>query len=96
MREGLRVVAEMGAGGRVHLFAVQPERVGQTDELVQPRRRCLDAAGRGEGLDQPEAARQEGSFTTGEPIAAGWVAVDERCTSVEAEGDGGDGDVKTV
>jgi hypothetical protein len=57
--EGLRVVAQVRVGGRVHLLAVEPGRAGQRQQLLEQFRGF--AAGGGECLDEPERARQEGA-----------------------------------
>jgi hypothetical protein len=52
--ESLRVVAQVRVGGRVHLLAVEPDRAGQRQQLLEQFRGFLGLAGGGECLDEPE------------------------------------------
>ena len=88
--QGLRVVAEMPSRGRVHLFAVEPERAGECEQLVQAGLGLDHTSGGGECLDQPERAWKEGAFAAGEAVLAGWVPVDQGSARVERVGDGVD------
>ena len=78
------------AGG-VHLLGVEPERAGERAELGEQLVGFGGASGDGEGLHEPERARQERSLGAGKAVVAGWVAVDERAAGAEAAGDGVDG-----
>ena len=64
--EGLRVVAEVCVGGGVHLLAVEADRAGQRQQLLEQFGGFLVPAGAGECLDQPERARQEGALRAGQ------------------------------
>jgi hypothetical protein len=89
--EGLGVVAEVDVGGRVHLFPVEPERVGQGDQLVERFVSFCGSAGHGERLDEPERAGEEGAFAAEHVVLARWVAVEQRPARGQLVGDGVDG-----
>jgi hypothetical protein len=55
--EGLRIVAQMIAGGGVHLLAVQAQRAAEGKQFVEQRGGLAGAAAAGEGLNEPERAR---------------------------------------
>src|SRR5581483_10275137 len=93
MAEGLRVVAEVLPGGRVHLFGVEAERAGQCQEVGEPLSGFGLAAGGCQRLDEPERTRYERSFGAGEPVLAGWVAVEQRPCRCQFSTDGVDGAV---
>jgi hypothetical protein len=61
----LGVVAEVAVGGGVDLLGQEAERVGEVEEVVEQLGRLVDPARRGEGLDQPERAWEEGAFAAG-------------------------------
>jgi len=52
--EGLGVVAEVAVASGVDLLGQEAERVGEVEEVGEQLGRFVDAAGAGEGLDQPE------------------------------------------
>ena len=83
----LRVVAEMVAGGGIHLLGVEAERARELDERGESIGGFGDPAGAGERLDEPERAGQERAFGAGEPVASGRVAVEERAAGVELAAD---------
>src|SRR5829696_1158721 len=83
MGEGLRIVAEVRTGDGVHLFAVQSERAAEDPELLEEGDGFVGSAGAGQGLHQPEGARKEGAFASGEAVRAGRVAVQERPSGAE-------------
>src|SRR5438105_15190270 len=90
MGECLRVVALVGASGRVDFFREKSEGVGAAGELVEEPYGFREVAGHGERLDEPEGAGKEGSFAAGEPVAAGRIPVKQRAPSAEVAADGGD------
>ena len=90
MGEGLREVAEVLAGGGVHLLAVQAERAAEREQFVEQRFGLAGAAGAGEGLDEPERAGQESAFAAGEAVGAWRVAVQQRATGAELTANGVD------
>jgi hypothetical protein len=84
--ESLGVVAEVLAGGGLHLLAVEAERTAEREELVEERLGFVRAAGAGQRLDEPERAGQKGPFATVEAVAAGRVAVQQRSPRRRADG----------
>ena len=52
--KGLGVVAEVAMASWVDLLGQEAERVGEVEEVGEQLGRFVDAAGAGEGLDQPE------------------------------------------
>src|SRR4029453_15755429 len=89
--EGLGVVAEVGVGGGVELLGQEAEGVGEVEEVVEQLGRFVDTACGGEGLDQPEGAREEGAFGAGQAVLAGWVAVQQGAAGAELVAYGLDG-----
>jgi hypothetical protein len=62
----------------VDLLGQEAERVGELQEVGEQLGRFVEAAGAGEGLDQPERTGEEGAFGAGQAVLAGraqqWAA----------------------
>jgi hypothetical protein len=82
VRERLGIVAEVFATDRVELLSVEPERTAERHELAEQCVRFVGTAGPGEGLREPERAREEGTFAAGEAVGPGPVAVQLRPAGV--------------
>ena len=63
--EGLRKVANQAMVGRVVLFRQQADIVSQGEQALVEADRFVSAAQEGEGVNQPEAAGEEGPLVTG-------------------------------
>src|ERR1035437_1990654 len=61
----------MGSRRRVHLFAIQAQGVGLVEQGLEQLDGFWAAASVGQGLDEPERARQECAFGAGQ-AAASW------------------------
>src|SRR5436190_17720700 len=66
----LREVAGELAAGRVDLLAVEPDVIGQGDQLVHQLDGLVELPLAGECLGEPERAGDEGSLAAREPIIA--------------------------
>src|SRR4051812_8870103 len=76
--EGLRIVAKVVAGDRVHFLGVQSEGRRKLDERAEPLPRLSESSALGQGLDQPERAWQERALGAGEAVPPRRIAVQKR------------------
>src|SRR5581483_12471745 len=93
VREGLREVAERGAGRGVDLLRVEAHVVRVPEQPLEPAPRVLDLARAREALDRPEAREPEAPLARGQPVVEplGSVALDEGIAAAEAPEDAGPG-----
>src|SRR5688500_5159119 len=68
--ERLRVIAECASTGWVDVLAEQTDGTRVAEHLLEHLATFVDAPGGGEGLGEPERARQERAFVAGEAIVA--------------------------
>ena len=90
MGEGLREVPEMGSRRRVHLFAIQAQGVGLVEQGLEQLDGFWAAASVGQGLDEPERARQECAFGAGQAVASWRVSLQQGTSSGQPISDGVD------
>ena len=53
---------------RVPLLAEQPDVVAQVEQPLEELARLVAASGQGEGVGEPEAAREERALVAGQPV----------------------------
>src|SRR5213596_3650931 len=75
--EPLREIAEVLTGRRIHLFREQPEVIRMRDEALEDLAGLALHSQSGQGVDEPEGARQESALGSCLTLARA-VAVDER------------------
>ena len=71
-------------------FEVSVTNSGEFQEVGEQLGRLVDAAGAGEGLDQPERTGEEGAFGAGQAVLAGRVAVQQGAAGAELVAHGRD------
>src|SRR4051794_23852790 len=83
MRQRLGQVAQERAVARVDLLREQADVIGQREELLQRRRRLVDAAAAGERVGEPERTREEGALF----VLHAAVAIEQRAAGAELVAD---------